>query len=214
MSRDKEDTMASLETQTWQDNMGFSRMGQDTLLSGEAPVRTTGYASAAPMPPQGPGVQLSMADLTAALDLTPYPVVITNEVAQPVYRNAAAIGRIDGRNDILALVGSGSTLEPRRDVQISRLSASGMTTYYMVLWKCAQDRVAARLAECRQLWTLTRRQYQVLELLVRGKDNRSIGSSIGCSGRTVELHVSGLLEKSGCGTRAELIAHFWEGAAL
>jgi DNA-binding CsgD family transcriptional regulator len=199
---------------TWSDRNGFGRLGHDGLLPPDARINPPRYSGPAPASGQSTGVQLSLSDLTAVLDWATCPVVITNEGAQPVYRNAAAIGRIDGKNDILALVGTGGTMEPRRDVQISRLSAAGLATYYMVVWKCSQDRVATRLAECKRLWTLTRRQHQVLELLVRGKDNRNIGAAIGCSGRTIELHVSGLLEKSGCTTRAELIAHFWEGTVL
>lgn len=171
------------------------------LQSGEylAPTAAMHHAS----------VDMTMTDFTAILELLPYPAAITNEVAQPLYRNTAAVGRIETRNDVLTLAGPGQKAHP--DVQISRLGTGGLATHYVVIWKVATDLVGTRLSECRQRWGLTRRQYQVLGLLVRGKDNRAIGDSIGCSGRTVELHVSGLLEKSECQTRAQLIAHFWEG---
>jgi DNA-binding NarL/FixJ family response regulator len=35
---------------------------------------------------------------------------------------------------------------------------------------------------------------------------------LGCAGSTVELHVSALLDKSECESRAQLMARLWSGA--
>ena len=59
---------------------------------------------------------------------------------------------------------------------------------------------------------LTPRECDVLELVAAGQSNRGIANNLGCSSRTVEVHVSRLLEKSGCGSRAELIARVWAQA--
>lgn len=59
------------------------------------------------------------------------------------------------------------------------------------------------------LWDLTDRQRQVLALLVRGKSNKEIASELQCAERTVEIHVTHLLRKSGAVSRAMVTARFW-----
>lgn len=66
----------------------------------------------------------------------------------------------------------------------------------------ASDRAAAR-------WRLTRREAQVLAHLVQGESNPAIACSVGCTIRTVEFHVTNLLRKAGCASRAELSAAVW-----
>ncbi|MCA1828795.1 MAG: LuxR C-terminal-related transcriptional regulator, partial [Myxococcales bacterium] len=41
--------------------------------------------------------------------------------------------------------------------------------------------------------------------------NRRVAASLGCSESTVELHVTALLEKAGCESRAQLVARVWGG---
>ncbi|MFW5741360.1 MAG: helix-turn-helix transcriptional regulator [Myxococcota bacterium] len=65
----------------------------------------------------------------------------------------------------------------------------------------------ARLAAASERWQLTRRQTEVLDLLVRGRANKEISAELGCTPKTVELHVTALLRKSGLTSRTELMAH-------
>jgi DNA-binding NarL/FixJ family response regulator len=60
-----------------------------------------------------------------------------------------------------------------------------------------------------QRWGVTRRQTDVLAELARGRSNGHIARRLGCAEGTVELHVTGLLEKAGCRSRAELVARYW-----
>ncbi len=53
-------------------------------------------------------------------------------------------------------------------------------------------------------FTLTRREGQVLDLLLQGKTNRDIGEKLGISGRTVEVHRTNLMRKLGLKTRGDL----------
>jgi DNA-binding NarL/FixJ family response regulator len=69
-----------------------------------------------------------------------------------------------------------------------------------------------RLDLLRQRWSLTPRQTEVLDLLVRGHPNGPIAEQLGCSERTVEIHVTELLRRSGTGSRGVLIAAFWSDA--
>ncbi len=46
---------------------------------------------------------------------------------------------------------------------------------------------------------------EVLKMISRGKTNREIGQDLFLSHRTVEMHVSNILGKLGCSSRAEAV---------
>jgi DNA-binding NarL/FixJ family response regulator len=52
---------------------------------------------------------------------------------------------------------------------------------------------------------ITPAERRVLGLLTQGMSNRAIASALVLSPRTVESHVSSMLEKSGCRQRCELL---------
>lgn len=56
---------------------------------------------------------------------------------------------------------------------------------------------------------LTPRQTDVLAQLATGQGNKAIAARLGCSQKTIELHVSALLSKLRCESRTELVARFW-----
>lgn len=75
------------------------------------------------------------------------------------------------------------------------------------------DFVPAQLIADTGAWLrLTPREREVLERVVTGHSNHHIADTLDCSSRTVEVHVSRLLEKSNCVSRAELIARTWAQA--
>jgi DNA-binding CsgD family transcriptional regulator len=55
----------------------------------------------------------------------------------------------------------------------------------------------------------TPREKQVLALVTRGEPNRRIATELGCSEKTVELHITHLLRKCTVTSRTELVAEFW-----
>ncbi len=73
-------------------------------------------------------------------------------------------------------------------------------------------RLDARLELHRERWRLTQRQADVLACVAKGASNKEIAEQLGCSLRTVELHVSNLLRRSGHASRAALMARFWSDA--
>ena len=82
--------------------------------------------------------------------------------------------------------------------------ATGTDAFVLVARPTASGVVQART--CARAWALTTRELGVLERLVLGESNKLIASELGCSERTVEVHVSRLLSKSACASRAVLIA--------
>lgn len=59
-------------------------------------------------------------------------------------------------------------------------------------------------------WQLTTRQRDVLRMVLGGSPNKEISRTLKMALRTVEVHISALLEKAGADTRARLIAKTWE----
>jgi DNA-binding NarL/FixJ family response regulator len=73
--------------------------------------------------------------------------------------------------------------------------------------KGASDTAAAR-------WRLTPRERDVLSEICRGHSNKEIAQSLGCAVRTVDIHVSSILRKSGTRSRAEVMAQMcWPGSS-
>lgn len=59
------------------------------------------------------------------------------------------------------------------------------------------------------LWSLTRREREVLGAMAIGATNKVIANQLGCTEGTLEHHVRAILRKAGCENRAELIALTW-----
>ena len=70
---------------------------------------------------------------------------------------------------------------------------------HLIAAKAKQMEAAARLA------TLSRREREVMELVVAGKLNKLIADELGISIKTVEVHRSRVMEKLGANSVAELV---------
>lgn len=92
---------------------------------------------------------------------------------------------------------------------LTELRAPGLARHYLALRQLDPSDPSGRLVKARQRWSLTPRQAQVLEQLVKGKSNRAISVAVGCAEGTVQLHVAALLAKAGAESRAEVVARFW-----
>lgn len=58
---------------------------------------------------------------------------------------------------------------------------------------------------------LTAREREILQLVLEGKDNQNIASTLQLALGTVKAHVHNILKKTGHGTRQELTRDFWKG---
>ena len=63
--------------------------------------------------------------------------------------------------------------------------------------------LAAKLAQRRTAPQLSAREREVLELIVRGRSNKEIGSALGVAENTVKNHVRNILEKLQLRSRME-----------
>ena len=148
------------------------------------------------------------AALGAALGLVPAPVFVvddelriikTNEPGRHLLRDhpeetrAALSARINGRGD----------------PQATPLSRVGGRGHYLIALPLDGPALNASASALRVQHQLTRRQTEVLALVVQGQSNREIAEALGCSLRTVEIHLSAVFRKTGQGSRTKLVMWFY-----
>jgi DNA-binding CsgD family transcriptional regulator len=92
---------------------------------------------------------------------------------------------------------------------VTPLSAHTEPPHFLAVEHDRSGGVALRVARATAAWPLSERQGAVLARLARGCSNKAIAESIGCSAKTVEVHVLSLLRKFGVQNRTELVANFW-----
>ena len=84
--------------------------------------------------------------------------------------------------------------------------------------RTAFERLGARLDVSRvpgqTIAGLTAREVQVLRLVAQGATNRSIGTALGLSERTVDRHVSNILAKLGVSSRAAATARAYQSQLI
>ncbi|CAM3642586.1 LuxR family transcriptional regulator [Corallococcus soli] len=90
------------------------------------------------------------------------------------------------------------------------LRTTGLPDHYLVLDPGPPTEPASKLPVLAQRWGLTAREAQVLEHVVQGETNRAIALHLGCAERTVEVHVTHLLNKAQVESRSALISRFFQ----
>lgn len=110
----------------------------------------------------------------------------------------------------LKMAVQGHPSEPR--FEILPLIGSGAALALAIVSEKPEDAgMVGRESDIVASWRLTRRQSEVLELVVRGVSNAGIARALHITGRTVEFHVSRLFERAGVESRACLIAAVFSG---
>lgn len=119
-------------------------------------------------------------------------------------------GQVRAANELARRRFPGLTAVPHSDLvvgdrwRVHHVVGSGLL---VVVERPAAELRWLSLLEAR--WKLTPREVEVLAVLAEGAGNEAIALRLACSVRTVETHVSRLLEKSSQGSRAALIAAAW-----
>ena len=93
--------------------------------------------------------------------------------------------------------------------RVTPILAPGAPRHFLAVQAGGGVDPGPRVAGAAARFGLTPRQAQVLGLLALGRSNKAIGSELGCAESTVEIHVTALLGKSGCGSRLELLSRVW-----
>lgn len=70
------------------------------------------------------------------------------------------------------------------------------------------EKPAKNITEAAQITALSRRQLEVLDLIVLGKSNQAIADKLGLTTPTVKMHVSGIFKKLAVSNRTEAVAKY------
>jgi DNA-binding CsgD family transcriptional regulator len=153
---------------------------------------------------------LCLAAMHVTMDAIGAPAFLVLADGVPMHANAdgrALLDR-DRRGTIERL--ARAVRSPDERVHVSTIRAAGAPLHHLVVLPVGELDVESRAAVVAKAWSLTPRQTDVLALLVRGAANKTIAATLGLSARTVEVHVTALLHRAQCGSRAELGAKFWQ----
>jgi DNA-binding CsgD family transcriptional regulator len=144
---------------------------------------------------------LALAALPALLEAIPAAAFVLSASGAVQYANSAGISVLDvDTRETLACALQGG----RGDIEVSAIAAPGMPQAYLAVIRRPRRDVAVQIEAARRRWSLTRRQVEVLERILRGDGNKEIAAELGLGLRAVELHVTALLEKLRVTGRAAL----------
>ena len=96
--------------------------------------------------------------------------------------------------------------------QVKRIpGASRGAHLHLLVHRDDSKRVSVRVNAAVVQWNLSRRQAEVLALVIDGQPNAAIASILGIATRTVEVHVSALLDRLHVDNRSALVARVLTG---
>ncbi|WP_232293757.1 response regulator transcription factor [Stigmatella aurantiaca] len=150
--------------------------------------------------------------LEAAMEALGQPAFVLTSTHQVVHANGA--GRAlaaQSTQPLTEAVRRHTQGEPALpEISVTALRVPGLAMHYLVVDKSALSQANARVHLLAERWELTSREEQVLEHIVQGQSNRAIAAQLGCSERTVEVHVTHVLSKAWVESRSALIAKFFQ----
>lgn len=151
--------------------------------------------------------QLAKQGLAAVLERFGRPAYLVDARGQLLHANTSGIALHDADPRALrATLDAAIKGDPSSEVELVPLG--GKPPSWMAIL-AERDAATARLKAFSSQWGLTPRQTDVMRELARGESNREIAAALGCSERTVELHVTAILQKVGADSRSAAVATFW-----
>jgi DNA-binding NarL/FixJ family response regulator len=151
-------------------------------------------------------LRVAAAALGAALEAIPSPAFVVRHPGTVLQANGRGRALLDADPDrVLRALSAGA-------VEQGRFPVETLPGVQVVVLPDLDGDARARLVSVTRRWILTPRQSAVLALVAQGESNRTVAARLGCSEKTVELHVSALLAKTHCASRAQLVAAFWTDA--
>ena len=153
------------------------------------------------------------AALDAALEAISAPTFLLGANGAIRHANAPGIALLAADSNVAATLGE-QVLRPSplASARITPIrSPAGSIQYLAVLRDQPATRIDGAISRAATAWRLTRRQADVLRLLVDGHSNTGICAHLGIASRTVEDHIRVMFEKAGAGSRTELVAKALRG---
>jgi DNA-binding CsgD family transcriptional regulator len=143
--------------------------------------------------------------LEAALEAIPTAAFLMDALGNVVLANARARALVaESEHDLVVLAVRGAQRGRRTRFVVTNIPAEGALV--LAVQRPDPPTTEDLLLRAAARFGLTPAQGRVLGQLAEGKQNRSIASALGISERTVEAHVTALLEKIGVETRSAALA--------
>ncbi len=149
---------------------------------------------------------LARCGLEVAMESLPTPALFVDQRGRIVHRNSAATESWLAHPSRFGFLADLGRKPAPPDFDVVALGSKGQSQHWFVTQRSTGGETSRRLEAFCKSQRLTRRQCEVLRLLVMGQSNKAIAQHLGCALRTVELHVSNLLAKTGCETRTEVVS--------
>jgi DNA-binding CsgD family transcriptional regulator len=155
---------------------------------------------------------LPLSALPAVLEAAGAPALVLRGSGQVVLANASARSLLERDRGALhaTLLGEIATRGPGR-FAVTPLVLPGHPTYFLCIERPRPPDPTARCAAFAARHALSGRQADVLGLVVRGLDNKTIAAHLRCAESTVEMHLTAVYDRTQVESRAELVARFWAG---
>lgn len=142
------------------------------------------------------------------------------EIARPAYL-VTAKGRVEAANTLGRAALERSPAGVRKSLsealaqgerseryRVTWLEGAGLPRHALLVESGGPDAGGLAAVAARR-WGLTEREREVLVQIAHGRANKAISVALGCSDKTVELHVTRLLRKTEVDSRSALIAKLW-----
>jgi DNA-binding CsgD family transcriptional regulator len=147
----------------------------------------------------------TQAALEIALEAIAAPAFLLTSAGAPVLANASGHAALDASPTALGTKLRDAVRSPRCDeFRVIPVESPGSPPHYLAVGR-VEPRVRAMVHDAARRWGLSSRQTDVLRWIVEGASNARVGAELRIAQRTVETHVTAILQRAQVGSRAELI---------
>jgi DNA-binding CsgD family transcriptional regulator len=147
---------------------------------------------------------VALAAVPALLEAIPAAAFLLGPNAAVQHANTAGAALLTSEAAETREALAGALRGRRGDVELTAIAGPGMPETYLAVMRRSRCDADAKLETARTRWSLTPRQTEVLERVLRGDSNKEIAAELGLSTRAIELHITRLFEKLGVTGRAAL----------
>jgi DNA-binding CsgD family transcriptional regulator len=151
------------------------------------------------------------AALEVAMEAIASPAFLLTKFGIPVLTNAAGRAALDADPVALRASLSDAVRTARREeFRVVPVVSPGSPQLYLAMGR-PSSRARMMVQSAARHWLLSRRQADVLGWIVEGASNARVAAELGIAERTVETHVTAILDRAQVESRAELIAEVLRG---
>jgi len=148
--------------------------------------------------------ELALGSLMAVLERIAEPTFIVREDGWVRFANASGRARLsEDPTGVAAEICSTVTSSP----PAGRLVCTALTVAgWFLVSATLREPTRCRVERARVQFGLTRRQIEVVDLLIGGATNQTIARLLGITRRTVEVHLSAIYDRAGVENRTSLVS--------